>query len=313
MFQRLLVPLDGSPRSELVLPRLSHLWKRESSELLLVHCIPADGPTQGREDPLPSSGPTESDGESYLRGVAHRYREEGANVRTRVLQGSPAGAILDAAREEGTTMIAMTTQGRSGILRWLMASVADQVVRGSEVPVFLLRPVDPGIRRPAEREAFREAPFRRILIATDGRPVSMAIVEPARRFAELFGSEIIALHVWDSYGLDGTPLLGMEAGMPPPEEAPLSSEDEVTEQVARQLAPSGLPVTRVTRTGEPAAEILEHCFSENVDLIALATHDHGERSRWMIGGVTERLLRTAGIPLLIVRAAATPELVARHD
>jgi len=103
----------------------------------------------------------------------------------------------------------------------------------------------------------------------------------------------------------------MEAGMPPPAEAPLSLDDEVTAQVARQLGSSGLKVTRVTRYGEPAAEILEHSFEHRVDLIALAVHDHWELSRWMTGSVSERVLRSSGIPMLIVRAAVKPEVVSR--
>jgi nucleotide-binding universal stress UspA family protein len=309
MFQRILVPLDGSPRAELILPQVEHLWRREPLELLLVRSVSADSPANGGYDSAPALVHERNDAESYLRGVAGRLADAGARVLTRVLEGSPSRAILDAARREGATMIAITTHGRSGILRWLMGSVADKVVRASEVPVLLLRPfhfAGPPVQAPATS---REVPFRRILIATDGSPNSMAIVDPAMKFAALFGSEIIALHVWDSYVLDGAPLLGMEAGMPPPAEAPLPFEDQVTERMARRLRPYGLKVTRATRYGEPAAEILDCSFEHKVDLIALATDDRRELSRWMTGSVADCVLRSAGIPLLIVRTVAKPALV----
>ena len=303
MFQRILVPLDGSPRAELILPQVEHLWKREASELLLVRSVSADSPANGGYDSAPSLVHERNDAESYLHDVARRLTNAGAKVLTRVLEGSPSGAILDAAGREGATMIAMTTHGRTGILRWLMGSVADRIVRASDVPVLLLRPFHFAGPPAVEPAILREAPFRRILIATDGSSNSMTIVDPAMTFAALFGSEIIALHVWDSYVLDSASLPGMEAGMAPPPEAPLASEDTVTEEMARKLGPSGLKVIRMTRYGEPASEILDCSFEHKIDLIALATDDRWELSRWMTGSVAERVLRSAGIPLLIVRAA----------
>jgi len=311
MFQRILIPLDGSPRAELILSRVDHLWRGESSELVLVHSVSDYGLLNGRYNTAPSLEHRRDEAESYLRGVARRYTDVGARVHTRVLEGSPAGAILDAARREEATMIAMTTHGRTGILRWLMGGVADQVLRATDVPVLLLRAVHPMDPPPPESEPPRATPFRRILIATDGSATSMAVVDPVMQVAAQFDSEIIALHVWDSYVLDGSPLLGMEAGMMPPPEAPLASEDEATARVARQLAASGLKVTRVTRYGEPASEILDHSFEHHVDLIALATHDRWELSRWMTGSVAERVLRSAGVPLLVVRAEEKPALVSR--
>jgi nucleotide-binding universal stress UspA family protein len=312
MFQRILIPLDGSPRSELVLPRVASLWKRKPSELVLVHSVTAHSPASGGYDTAPSLVHKREVAHTYLQGVARRCTEAGANVTTRVLEGSPAGAILDAARREGTTMIAMTTHGRTGILRWLLGGVADKIIRASDVPVFLIRPGHLADLAAWEPRTSEESPFRRILIATDGSPASMAVVDPAMHFAEHFGSEIVALHVWDSFNPEGAPLLGMEAGVTSPPEAPLSSEDDVTAQVARQLGPSGLKVTRVTKYGEPASEILDHSLKHGVSLIALATHDRWEFSRWMTGSVPERVLRSAGVPLLVVRGTANPALVSRH-
>jgi nucleotide-binding universal stress UspA family protein len=260
---------------------------------------------EGGHDTAPFLDRKQDDAESYLRGIARRCRDAGATVHTRVLEGSPAGAILDSAKQERATMLAMTTHGRTGLLRLLMGSVADKVMRECELPVLLLRAFPLKDPPASELAASNVAPFRRILIATDGSSTSMAIVDPAMRFASLFGSEIVALHVWDSFVLDGAPLLGMEAGMRPPPESPLPSEDEVTARVARQLDPSGLKVTRVTRYGEPASEILDHSLEHEIDLIALATQDRWELSRWMKGSVAERVLRSARVPLLVLRVSAS--------
>ena len=284
---------------------MEHLWKRDTSELLLVRSVSADTPANGGYDSASSLVHERNDAESYLRGVARRLTDAGAKVLTRVLEGPASGAVLDAARREGATMIAMTTHGRTGLLRWLMGSVADKVLRASDLPVLLLRPFHFAGPPAAEPAISRGVPFQRLLIATDGSPNSMAIVDPAMKFAALFGSEIIALHVWDSYVLEGASLPGMEAGIPPPPEAPLPSEDKVTERMARKLGPSGLKVIRMTRYGEPSSEILDCSFEHKIDLIALATDDRWGLSRWMTGSVAERVLRSAGIPLLVVRVVAS--------
>lgn len=82
--------------------------------------------------------------------------------------------------------------------------------------------------------------------------------------------------------------------------------------MARQLGASGLKVSRVTRYGEPASEILVHSLEHEVDLIALGTQDRRDLAQWMTGSVSERVLRSAKVPLLMVRAAAKPALASRR-
>jgi nucleotide-binding universal stress UspA family protein len=60
-------------------------------------------------------------------------------------------------------------------------------------------------------------------------------------------------------------------------------------------------VRRLSLEGEPASTILELSATENVDLIALGTHGRSGLSRWALGSVAERVLRSAEVPLLLVR------------
>jgi nucleotide-binding universal stress UspA family protein len=82
--------------------------------------------------------------------------DQGAKVRGRVVVGPTSESILKAAKEEGSTMLAMTTHGRTGLSPWLMGSVAEQVVRAGNVPVLLVRSfrsTPQGTIQPASREA----------------------------------------------------------------------------------------------------------------------------------------------------------------
>jgi len=97
----------------------------------------------------------------------------------------------------------------------------------------------------------------------------------------------------------------MEAGsMPLPSEPPSSLHDEATREAAERFRQAGLRVTRRTVLGDPAEEIIDHA-SSGIDLIALATRRRSGFSRWLTGSVTERVLRHAPVPLLIVPAEQT--------
>jgi nucleotide-binding universal stress UspA family protein len=77
---------------------------------------------------------------AYLDGVAAPLRAESLRVRTVVMDGLPASAILEYARAQAVDLIALATHGRSGVARWLLGGVADKVVRGATLPVLLYRP-----------------------------------------------------------------------------------------------------------------------------------------------------------------------------
>jgi nucleotide-binding universal stress UspA family protein len=63
----------------------------------------------------------------------------GLKVSTAIAEGLPAGAILEYAKENNASLIALATHGRGGLARAVMGSVADAVGRHSEVPILLVR------------------------------------------------------------------------------------------------------------------------------------------------------------------------------
>jgi nucleotide-binding universal stress UspA family protein len=222
-----------------------------------------------------------------------------------VAEGYPADVILETARTEGATLIAMSTHGRSGLARWFMGSTAEKVARASHVPLLLVR----SFRRTAEGDlepmAAGELPFRRILVPVDGSPTSMSILGPATKFAQLYGSEVLVLHVETPY-IPPSPILpGMEVALPQnlPPPTP-SDQDEVTAKAAERFTQAGMAAVRLTTAGEPASEILDLSVNRGMDLIALGTHGRSGLERWALGSVAERVLRSTEVPLLLVRMPA---------
>ncbi len=149
-FQTVLVPLDGSPASEAVLPHVRWLRDAKEARLLLVRVVPSPlevGSLYG----IPSVR-MESEAHRWQREAARAYLEEVAArlgdgegdvpaPDLRVVEASSAAeGILEAARVNGADLIALSTEGRSGFGRTVIGSVADKVIRGAAVPVLAVRP-----------------------------------------------------------------------------------------------------------------------------------------------------------------------------
>jgi len=305
MLERILVPLDGSPRAEIILSQIARLIRREDSEIILMRAVHVPS-SLARRDVGVTLREERTSAQQYIHDLARRMSDAGgAKVHGRVVEGLPAQAILETAGLEGATMIAMSTHGRTGLARWVLGSVAEKVARSSDVPVLLVRSFRPTPQADLEPVPPAELPVRKILVPTDGSDMSMAAAIPARKLALLFGSQVVALHVHVPYVSPGPVLPGMEGPSPAlPVEAPASDEDPVTEKLAKRFEQAGVAVTRRTVTGDPAASILDLSFEAGVDLIVLATHGRSGITRFMLGSVAERVLRHATVPILLVRAPA---------
>ncbi|HWQ13325.1 MAG TPA: universal stress protein [Roseiflexaceae bacterium] len=124
-YRTMLVPLDGSGFAELALAEARLLAAATGAELVLVAVV--------------GEGEDATQAAAYLDEVATRLRADHLAVRTRVLAGSPAERLLEAADEEHADLIVMATHGRGGWRRLWLGSVASKVVEGATAPVLLVR------------------------------------------------------------------------------------------------------------------------------------------------------------------------------
>jgi nucleotide-binding universal stress UspA family protein len=165
MYERILVPLDGSARAEEVLPSVVELAKKFNSEIVLLQAVTREGEAVGEfavVSDTPVIGPSTADvaqmvspaieerarqqSESMV-GSAHDYLEKraddlqklGIKVRTEVKEGRAAQVVLDYAKSGDVGLIAMSTHGRGGLRRLVFGSVADEVLKNAHLPVLLIR------------------------------------------------------------------------------------------------------------------------------------------------------------------------------
>jgi nucleotide-binding universal stress UspA family protein len=305
MLERILVPLDGSPLAEGILAQLRPLLLRRDAEVMLLRVVPFPVSTRVYDTSLRAEAHLEA--KRYLSDMEKLLADKGVRVRTASGEGAPAEEILDAAAREGATMIAMSTHGRSGIARWILGSVAEKVVRASKVPVLLMRSFAGAPAAPAPKE---ERALKKILVPLDGSETSMAVLPHVAELAKLYDATAMLLYVEETVFYPPGSFAGAMVGLPvvpPPEpETPRGGGESALKYAIDRLVSAGVrDVITLTSGGDPAVQILEFAARKMADAIAMATHGRTGLSRWVLGSVTEKVLRASPLPMLVVRAEST--------
>lgn len=143
MYERILVPLDGSTLAEAALVHARAMARQFECKVILLRVVVSPyaiaapdlilaGYDDGQENFIKAA-------QEYLQGVAIDLQASGLQVTTRICEGPVAEAIIDHARDEKVDMIVMSTHGRGGLSRWVYGSVADRVLQAAPCPVLLVR------------------------------------------------------------------------------------------------------------------------------------------------------------------------------
>ena len=134
----ILIPLDGSEMAEAALAEARQLSGPDSTLVLLRAASALALPGT---DMLDAQVYSVQEAEAYLDELRTKLEAQGVRgVDVHVWYGPPAAAIVDAARLYGADLIVMSTHGRSGLGRVVFGSVAESVLRGTTVPILLVRP-----------------------------------------------------------------------------------------------------------------------------------------------------------------------------
>jgi nucleotide-binding universal stress UspA family protein len=294
MFERVIVPLDGSPFAAAALP-----WARQipAKSILLMRVEPdiaASGGELAGFDYSEGLAREEAEDLIGLEADAAPLREAGMTVETAVrFADSAAEAIIDEARKGD--IIVMTTHGRGSVGRIIHGSTADRVARHATVPVLLLRP-----------GAQATGP-ERIVVPVDGSPnaedalpVAAALAKarsiPVRVVRVVDITEVVRERRTDRSIIDA-PILDTTFD---------ESREEVESATSRHLsaivAPleaQGIMVTTQVEAGTPTQVLLD--LVQPSDLIVMTSRGQGGVKRWLIGSVADKLVRESTAPVLLVR------------
>lgn len=304
MYTRILVPLDGSKTAEKALPYARYLATRLKLPVELLEVI--DVVELGRRI-APEEVESRVDmgiemlerivrsREQYLRTLAATFGH--TDVKCTVEKGVAAEFIIDRAAMEKGTLINMATHGRSGVGRWLLGSVAEKVLRGTANPLLLVRSTD-------EAAADSEAYFRSVIVPLDGSAVAEQALPAAAELARQLGLEIV---LFRAYNIPYTAYVPIEGYYPVDEKLIATLRQEATAYLdgkAEEIRALGVEkVSTLAKEGIAADEIIALGRSTKGNLISMCTHGRSGINRWVLGSVTETVVRHSSDPLLVLRAS----------
>jgi nucleotide-binding universal stress UspA family protein len=297
MYAKILVPLDGSKTAETVVPLARSFARGLQIPIELLGVV--DLAEMARHGPPSQASMIRSivdDAtrrfDDYLERVAKNFLV--GKVQCTVRQGNAAEAIIEVAGAEKQTLIAMATHGRSGLDRWLLGSVAEKVLRGASNPTLVVR---------AKREknpGWEMATLKRVIVPLDGSELSERILPHVEALAKHLDLEVTLLGVYGgrlpAKASDG--FHSMDAFI-----ASLRNETAIyLAAKTEEMKQKGLnKVSFAAKQGLEADEIIATARETLDTLIAMCTHGRTGVQRWMLGSVTETIVRHSDDPVLVVR------------
>ena len=145
MYEKIMVPLDGSELAECVLPHVEGFIKGcHVSNVVFVRVVepitaPVGNVYVGREESRERESTRKSAVKDYLNQIVDRLKHEGTELHSEVLVGRVADSLADYTEKNDIDLILIATHGRSGVTRWVRGSMADKILRYSNVPVLMVR------------------------------------------------------------------------------------------------------------------------------------------------------------------------------
>ena len=335
MFQRILVPLDGSKRAERVLPIAARIAHTTGGSIVLVQVVnipmgytPAQTQSVAFEQEVLQ---ITSEARKYLADVSSSDVLTGIPTEIEVSFGVPASTILDMVPTQNVDIIIICSHGSTGMRHWVLGSVAQKIARHSPVPVLILRE-DGTLPLGSYPDPTRPLRAFGAIVALDGSALSELTLEPvAHLVAALAAPAKGILHLTHVIALP------LPEGGPDAEDSiePGMQEDalrkvkkylsNVTEELHQSLAKDlKLVVNWSVATDSDVAQGLigvaekgeisyGTAIAGGCDLIAMTTHGRGGIQDWTLGTVAERVLSGTKLPVLIVRPQEKKSLPSLAD
>ena len=288
---RLLVPVDGSPLSNHALDVAAVLRPAHITVMRVITDeflgIPGTVIPPRDEEYAPLF--------TELADLVRPFEERGFEIETAVVFGDAAEEIIEAA--QASDLIVMTTRGQGAAGRALFGSVADRVSRHATTPTLLVRS-QPGtpVNEP-----------HRIVVPLDGSPRAETALDVATKLARTLGITIYLVRVVGLDEVRATISAARREGPDGPDigdtfdDARVATEEQALgylEAVATPLRDQGLTVASEVLQGTAAFVLIWNTNAE--DLVVMTSHGRSGFRRWLLGSVSEKLVREGEAPLVLV-------------
>jgi nucleotide-binding universal stress UspA family protein len=287
VFEEILFPTDGSDGAAFAFDHVVDLAAHHGAT---VHVLNVADTTQNGflESRGQDVAALEQERERIVSEAAEQAERRGVDTVTDVVQGEPYREIVDYAERHGLDLVAMPTHGRRGLERFLLGSTSERVVRRADVPVLTMRPDD---------DVTISHPYQNVLVPTDGsncanQALAIGVDVADAEDATLHLLSVIAI---TALGADARPDIQMEMLE--------ESAQELLDEAAAFADDAGVDAASTTVEYGPSIHqaILTYIDDHDIDLVVVGTHGRTGFDRYVLGSVTEYLVRTSPIPVLTVQ------------
>ena len=302
MFRSILVPLDGTSFSERALPMAREVARASGATVHLARVHMRKEPNallggaslQWQGVDLSEYDPKERRSEAeYLHAVEERLSSSGVAAGSELLEDRDlTDQLCDCARRVDADAIFMTSHARGGLDRMIHGSVAERVIRDSQLPVFIVHPTD------GERDVYVSPDINHVLVPVDWSDLAGTVFGPVIDVSKAMGARVTLTSVV-------TPVVRGPRLLPIETESEDDDETRATrhlEEMAVVLRGEGLDVDVVVVSAhDPVRGIVLVADSCGADLIAMATHGFKGVRRTLAGSVSEGVLQASPLPIMMMR------------
>jgi nucleotide-binding universal stress UspA family protein len=287
MFETILAPLDGSRLAAQAIPYVTELANAFDAAVTLLGICESEDNLQSEVF------------QASIERIAAEMRDKltapGARVKASVQTGRSPQGIIEYAEKNSPGIVVLTSHGSSGLAPWSLGSTVQKIIQAKlMIPVLLIK-------------AKEDAPegnglFSRFLTPLDSSARSESVLPCVIELSGRFKSEVVLFraieeghHVHSIGGLEYVRFLDQDI------DTARSHSFEYLNEVASRFTVNQAVVRPAVRVGDAAREILKIAREEAPCIISMASHGHSGIEAWILGSITQKIIQSVDMPLLLVR------------
>ncbi len=206
--------------------------------------------------------------------------------------------VVSEAQSEGVDLIAMATRRESALARGVLGSVTDRVLHSTSISILTLYS--------GEIHEFNRTSGgpKRVIVPPDGSTLSETAIQPAVEIAKAANAEIVFTEIL-RLPFFGVGVAGIEygAGDYPGDYGIEVQKKEIPKYLQEfidEAKMAGLNASASLRTGSPSQQIVEEASQIEDSIVVMGSHGAGGLKRWVVGSVADKVIRSAGQPVLVI-------------
>lgn len=304
MFEHILVPLDGSPLAECVLPHVVAIANAYNAHTTLLQVLSRTESAGQLVDPL-SWQISKTEARNYLAEIDARLQAAGLESGFSLIDGQAANGIIEFAHQHQIQLIIISSHGSSGLSIWNVSGVVQKIVQRAHLPAMIVR------AHQSYNQELDKLRYQTILIPLDLSQRAECALPIATRLAGHFGSRLVVAHIVTR------PEMPRQTA-PSAEDIELVQRfternmieaDKYLRQLESRLLDQNLHIeTRLLVRDNVASALHELTEQERASLVVMSAHGYSGETCWPYGNVVEKFITYGTTPLLIYQDFSPKEL-----